>query len=234
MEDIKIAYKSKEILVIIKPSGMPSQSDQSGDKDAMSRAAELLSLSGERSELYIINRLDRVVGGLVLFARSKSCAARLSEMLSDKIVKEYIAVVSGVPEDGRYTDYLYKDARISKSFIVDRKRAGVKEATLDLARVDIAAGDTPISLVKVRLHTGRYHQIRCQLSGRGTPIVGDGKYGSRDKGARYPALWAYSLAFDFEGERIKVTSYPGESEYPWARFNLEKAGDVDYDGKTLL
>lgn len=231
MKDVKILYKSKGIIVIAKPEGMPSQADPSGDTDALSRTAEQLSLSGERKELHIINRLDRVVGGLILFARDMDYASRLSALLTEgKILKEYIAVVSGTPVGGRLTDYLYKDARISKAFVVDKKRKGVKEAILDLAPVErVEEKDGIITLIKVRLKTGRYHQIRCQTASRGTPIVGDGKYGSRDTGARYPALYSYRLSFETMGERVDVTDYPDASSYPWGRFDLKKCEDITYD-----
>lgn len=231
MEDVKILYKSKGIIVIAKPAGMPSQPDPSGDTDALNRTRHILSEAGEQGELYVINRLDRVVGGLIILARNKRYAALLSEMVANgKIVKEYIAVVSGTPERGRYVNYLYKDARISKAFVVDKKRVGVKEAVLDL--VPISSTDAEggvLTLVKVRLHTGRYHQIRCQLSSRGTPIVGDGKYGSRDKHAQYPALYSYRLSFEVEKERLEAVSYPNTEEYPWCKFDLNKEMDISYD-----
>ena len=229
MEDIRIVYKSKNIVIVAKPAGMPTQPDPSGDVDAMTRTAA--QLSSEGNALYLINRLDRVVGGLIIFARNKRYAASLSEMVSGEgIVKEYLAVVSGAPERCRYVDYLYKDARISKAFLVDRKRAGVKEAVLDLAPI-ASVGDASgvLTLVKVRLHTGRYHQIRCQLSGRGNPIVGDGKYGSRDKGAAYPALFASRLSFSVLGESVDVRLYPDISEYPWCKFDLKTEESVSYD-----
>ena len=227
MGNVEILYKSENLIVVSKPAGIPSQPDPSGDRDAMSLCADMLSEAGESSELFLINRLDRVVGGLMVFARSKRYAALLSDMVSGEgITKEYVAVVSGKPESGRLVDYLYKDARISKSFVVDRKRAGVKEAVLDCAPI---ATDGEATLVKVKLHTGRYHQIRCQLSSRGTPIVGDGKYGSRDKGARYPALYASRLSFAVLGESVDVISYPPSDEYPWCRFDLSMMEEVKYD-----
>ena len=231
MENIEILYRSRNLIVVKKPAGMPSQPEPSGDADALTLSKDELSLLGENKELYPINRLDRVVGGLLIFARNKKCAAALSEMVSGEgIVKEYLAVVSGSPERGRYVNYLYKDARISKSFVVDRKRVGVKEAVLDLAPVQSIDDDNgSMTLVKVRLHTGRYHQIRCQLSYRGTPIVGDGKYGSRDKRAVYPALFASRLAFTVFNETVDVKLYPTRDEYPWCKFDLTMEGDASYD-----
>ena len=229
MKNVEIKYKSKSIIVVCKPAGIPSQPDPSGDKDAMTLCAEALSALGESTELYPINRLDRVVGGLIVFARNKRSAAELSSIVSGAdMLKEYIAVVSGKPEGGRYTDYLYKDARLSKAFRVDRKRQGVKEAILDCTPIETVSLDSgDITLVRVRLYTGRYHQIRCQLSSRGYPIVGDGKYGSRDKGARCPALFADRLCFETSGERVDATASPDLGEYPWSLFSLDKVGDIN-------
>ena len=223
MKNVEIIYKSKNIIVVNKPAGIPSQPDPSGDKDALTLSSEALASLGERTELYLINRLDRVVGGLIILARNKRFATALTELVSgEKMVKEYIAVVSGRPEAGRYTDYLYKDARLSKAFVVDGKRQGVKEALLDcMPLVTESTDDGEKTLLRVRLYTGRYHQIRCQLASRGYPIVGDGKYGSRDKGARLPALFAEHISFEALGERVDVLASPDTAEYPWNLFLLD-------------
>jgi 23S rRNA pseudouridine1911/1915/1917 synthase len=132
--------------------------------------------------------------------------------------------VSGKPSGGRLVNYLYKDARISKAFVVNGKRVGVKEAVLDYTPIStVKTENGEITLLKVKLQTGRYHQIRCQLSHIGCPIVGDGKYGSRDKGARYPALFSYSLSFTAMGEGVSVSALPDTSGYPWNLFSIEKA-----------
>lgn len=221
---VRIVEKRREYVIIYKPVGIPSQSDPSGDPDAMSITAELLSDLGESSQLWLVHRLDRTVGGLMVFARTKSAAAELSELVaSDKIRKLYLAIAEGLPQGGEYHDYLYKDARISKAFIVDRKRAGVKEAYLVC---EIIATRNSQTLCRIDLHTGRYHQIRAQLSSRGTPLVGDGKYGSRDKGARTPALVAYRLEFDFKGKRVKAELRPDVSVYPWSIFADEISKEV--------
>ena len=225
MKNVEILYKSKNLIVVNKPCGIPSQPDTTGDADALTlSAAHLLSL-GEDSALYPVNRLDRVVGGLLVFARNKQSAAALSSIVSGEgFGKEYLAIVSGKPSGGRLVNYLYKDARISKSFVVNGKRAGVKEAVLDYTPIStVSTENGDLSLLKVKLHTGRYHQIRCQLSYIGFPIVGDGKYGSRDKGARHPALFSYSLSFTAMGEDVKALALPNTSEYPWNLFSLKDA-----------
>jgi 23S rRNA pseudouridine1911/1915/1917 synthase len=225
MKKVEILYKTKNLIVVNKPCGVPSQPDPTGDADALSLSSGVLSSLGEDGTLYPINRLDRVVGGLLVFARNKKSAAALSSIVSGEgFGKEYLAVVSGKPSGGRLVNYLYKDARISKAFVVNGKRVGVKEAVLDYTPIStVKTENGEITLLKVKLQTGRYHQIRCQLSNIGCPIVGDGKYGSRDKGARYPALFSYSLSFTAMGDEVKVSALPDTSGYPWNLFSIEKA-----------
>ena len=165
---IEIVSKNADYIIINKPAGMPSQSDPGGDLDAMSATSSLLSDMGEREELFLIHRLDRVVGGLLVFARNKKTAAYLSTLVADrKIEKIYLAVVDGVAEGGVMKDYIYKDASIGKAFVTERARSGVKSAELEyetLATREIEGRS--LSLVKIRLKTGRFHQIRAQFSSR--------------------------------------------------------------------
>ncbi len=217
---IEIVDLKNSYVVIYKPPGIPSQSDKSGDKDAMALTAEALAVMGERRELWLIHRLDRTVGGLLVFARTRSAAAELSRLVAEGgITKCYLAVAEGTPEGGIYTDYLYKDAAQGKAFIVDTPRRGTKEARLVLAPLATVSTDTgDRSLVDIELLTGRFHQIRVQLSHRHTPLVGDGKYGSRDKGSRTPALFSYRLAFTLGGKRVDVRRLPDTASYPWSLF----------------
>ena len=219
----EILYKSKDAIIIYKPAGVPSQSDPTGDKDAMTISGELLRLSGERDELYLIYRLDRVVGGLLIFARNKKCAAYLSRLVSEEgMGKEYIAVVDGVACDGVMKDYLYKDSKLGKAFVTDRARGGVKEAELEFRVIESVNVDGKMkSLVSIILHTGRFHQIRAQFSHRGMPLVGDGKYGSRDKTVRMPSLFAHKLELSIFGDKISVKRLPDMAEYPWNLFAKE-------------
>ncbi len=219
----EILYISKNAVVIYKPASIASQSDLSGDEDALTLTSVLLRKLGERDELYLINRLDRVVGGLLIFARNKKTAARLSDMLqTDKIKKEYIAVVEGDICDGELSDMLRKDSVRNKAAIVTPGTAGAKKAVL-YAKVlaDINHKSKKKSLVQIDLKTGRFHQIRAQLSGRGAPIVGDKKYGSKDFLARMPALFAYKLTVDLGDEYIEEKKLPNRDEYPWNLFSDE-------------
>ena len=219
----EILYKSKNTVVIYKEPNIPSQGDPSGDLDAMSLTAEALRGLGENDSLWLVHRLDRVVGGVMVFARNKKYAAILSEYVKDRLLlKEYYAVVDGEAESATLENILYKDARAGKSFIVDRERKGTKSARLSykaLAVRDTEKGKK--TLVYVTLDTGRFHQIRAQLSYTGHPITGDGKYGSRDNKAHSIALAAAHLAAELPNERIDVTKLPETDVYPWSLFAPE-------------
>ena len=197
---------------------MPSLSDPSGDADALT-----LTCADVCSELWPVHRLDRTVGGLMVFAKNKKAAAELSSEVGGRgMKKEYFAVAEGTPEGGIYEDYIYRDARISKAFAVKSERRGAKHAYLECSPIRTVQTERgPRTLVRVLLHTGRYHQIRVQLASRATPIVGDGKYGSHDNRAKYPALFSARLAFTLGGEQIKAKANPDLGEYPWSLFSEE-------------
>jgi 23S rRNA pseudouridine1911/1915/1917 synthase len=218
---VEILYKSKNAVVIYKPAGVPSQSDPSGDPDAMTLTRELLRSMGEGDSLWLVHRLDRVVGGLIIFARNKRYAAILSEQVQERLLtKEYYAVVDGSAVGGVLEGLIYKDARAGKAFIVDRERAGVKRARLSYRPLSTASTPRGVkTLVYVTLDTGRFHQIRAQLSHEHLPITGDGKYGSRDNGARNIALMAAHLSAELPNERVEVSRLPDLSQYPWSLFD---------------
>ena len=155
-----ILYSDRDLAVCIKPVGLDSEAEV---------PAELKKTLG--GEFYPIHRLDKNVGGVMVFARTKQAAAALSKAVQEgRMVKEYVAMVHGTPpESGDWEDFLFKDSRKNKVFAVKKERKGVKYARLEFER--LSAGET--SLVHVRLHTGRSHQIRVQFSSRGFPLVGD-------------------------------------------------------------
>lgn len=221
---IEIVEKSSDYVIIYKPAGIPSQSDPSGDKDAMTLCAEMLREMNEKDMLYLIHRLDRVVGGLLVFARNKRSAAELSAQVAERILsKQYYAVVEGEAEGGVLCDYIYKDSTLGKAFVTDRKRAGVKSAELEYSTLGVADADgRRASLVKINLKTGRFHQIRVQFSSRKMPLIGDKKYGSRDFKAKTPSLFAAELSFVINGREVSVSRLPNLSEYPWSLFEEEK------------
>lgn len=221
---VEILYKSKKAVVIYKPSGIPSQSDPTGDKDAMTLTSEKLRELGENASLWLIHRLDRVVGGLLIFARNKKYAAILSEYVKERLItKEYYAVVDGKAEGGVLENLIFKDPRAGKAFIVDRERQGTKTARLSyrsLATVETEKGAK--TLVYVTLDTGRFHQIRAQMSHEKHPITGDGKYGSKDNRAKSLALMASHLALDLPGEKIDISRLPELDAYPWSLFDSDE------------
>ena len=189
-----ILYSDRDIAVCIKPVGLDSESE----------VPEQLreSLGGE---VYPIHRLDKNVGGVMVYARTKQAAAALSKLIQEgRMVKEYIALVHGTPpESGDWEDLLWKDAKKNKVFVVKRNRGGVKKARLEYRL--LKSGDD--SLVRVRLHTGRSHQIRVQFSSRGFPLVGDHKYGSRDPQTA-PMLFSCCITFPWKGSELRFEAFP--------------------------
>ena len=179
--------------------------------------------------LYCVHRLDRAVGGVMVWARTPKAAAELSRQVQEKALKKaYFAVCSGIPtpDTGEMRDLLFKDSVKQKSFAVSSFRRGVKEALLDyrVLQTDVL-NDSPAALVRVTLHTGRFHQIRCQFATRGHPLLGDGKYGKLDKqyDRKIQALYSYKLTFCFttdsgslaylNGKTFQVADVSFVSEY---------------------
>ena len=218
---IKLLYKDKNLVAVCKPAGMPSQKDITQDADAMSATAEELSSLGENSELWLVHRLDRVVGGVLVFARNKNAAAALSELVGGRgMKKEYFAVVEGEAPGGSLVDYLYKDARAGKAFSVKEGKRGAKRAELEYFPLATAKKERGVyTLVRVKLHTGRFHQIRVQFATRGMSIVGDGKYGSHDNRAKMPSLFSSSVGFNFENKTLNIKEMPDITLYPWSLFD---------------
>ena len=189
-----ILYSDHNIAVIIKPVGLDSEQEIP--------AAITQALGGE---VFPIHRLDKNVGGVMVYARTKTAAAFLSKAVQEGLmIKEYVALVHGMPpEAGDWEDFLFKDSRKNKVFVVKRERKGVKKARLEFKR--LSEGET--SLVHVRLHTGRSHQIRVQFASRGFPLVGDHKYGSRDE-ATAPKLFSCRLTFPYRGSTVVYDALP--------------------------
>ena len=189
-----ILYSDQNIAVCVKPLGVDSEHG----------LPQLLeeSLGGQ---FFPIHRLDVNVGGVMVFARTKKSAADLSRAVQEgAMVKEYVALVHGTPpETGDWTDFLFKDSRKNKVFVVNRQRKGVKEARLEFTRL---TPNDP-ALVQVRLHTGRSHQIRVQFASRGYPLVGDHKYGARDEHTA-PALFSCRLTFPYGGKTVSFEARP--------------------------
>lgn len=195
---MEILYSDHEIAVCIKPVGMDAE------HEVPQTLAQALG-----GEIFPLHRLDKNVGGVMVCARTKNAAATLSEAVrSGEMVKEYVALVHGQPpEYGDWQDYLFKDSRKNKVFVVKRERKGVKFARLEFTRT---SSQTP-HLVRVRLHTGRTHQIRVQFASRGFPLFGDRKYGAKDDCAA-PMLYCCCITFPYQGKSLQFTHMPDWAE----------------------
>ncbi|MGN0379731.1 MAG: RluA family pseudouridine synthase [Butyrivibrio sp.] len=210
-----IVYEDSNIIICNKPAGTASQSERGFEPDLLGQVKKYRAIRGDKGDTYIINRLDKPVGGLVLFALNKKTAASLSAMSgSHSIEKQYYAVVKGIIEDkGEYTDYLVKDSKVNMSHVDNSRPEGAKKASLSYESVKTREIDGQIySLVRVRLHTGRHHQIRVQMAFHGHPIYGDIKYNPDFSGQRgiFPKLFAYRLSFNNPSgsDRITVETEP--------------------------
>lgn len=190
---MEILYEDSSVIVIIKPQGVLSQSDKTGGESMITK---LQAYTG--GEVYPVHRLDKETGGVMVYAKTKKAAAKLSGDISEhRFYKEYLALVHGVPEEnsGTLCDLLFHDRAKNKSYVAKRERKGVKKAELYYELLETVEKDgEKYSLLRVVLHTGRTHQIRVQLASRKMPLSGDRKYGAKD-GFNLLGLWAYSLEF---------------------------------------
>ena len=215
-----VLYRDEGIVVAVKPAGMPSEPDPTGDPDMRSL------LSPGESSLFSVHRLDRVTGGVMVFARTKGAASTLSRAIASgeegddrDFTKIYFAIAAGeIRENFSRTDYLTRDARLGRAKVVTKETAGARRATLSAVPLACATVEgTLATLLAVKLETGRFHQIRAQLSYAGHPLLGDRKYGSR---VRCPlALFAGYLSFSHpaHGERVSFSCLPPR-EKPWTAF----------------
>ncbi len=220
MPDVTILYQDAHLAVAVKPAGVLSEDGDGASMPALLR--EHYRAAGQNDYIATVHRLDRIVGGVMVFSRRREITGKLTEAVREhRVTKEYLAVLRGHPAEpeATLTDLLFRDAAHNKSYVVKRMRRGVREASLDyreLGRTDA------LSLVRVRLHTGRTHQIRVQFASRGLPLLGDIRYGS--KAACGPALWSYRLHFvhPVTGEAVDCTC-PPPKEYPWSLFFPEES-----------
>lgn len=207
---IEILFENNDFAVCVKPVGICSQND--GAEDMVKLLKEQLG-----SVIYPVHRLDTAVGGTMVFAKNPKTAAALSKQVADgSFKKRYFAVVSGKPDEnnGVFEDLLFKDSSKNKSYVVRRERKGVKKAKLEY---ELLASNGDMSLVSVLLHTGRSHQIRVQFSSRKMPLIGDGKYGSKDNRCTV-ALWSGEIEFTYNHDKLSFLSKPYNTKYPWNLF----------------
>ena len=208
---IEILKETARYLVCVKPAGTAAQGTQA---EAM---PQLLS-EQLGCEIFPVHRLDQTVGGVMVYSRRPAVSGKLTGLVSQRqMEKEYLAVLTGHPQSpaDTLTDLLFRDAKCNKSYVVSRMRKGVREASLsyeELGRADA------LSLVCIRLHTGRTHQIRCQFSARGLPLWGDKKYSTLPDDGPI-ALWSHCLHFAHPdtGEVLYFEQQPPDC-YPWDRF----------------
>ena len=217
--EVKIIYENTDFIVCEKPTGMLTLPSESDEKSLIDIISEQIG----KKLLYPVHRLDRMTGGLVVFAKHKRAASELSVIFAEhKNEKQYFCVVHGIPEkeERSYTDLLFADKKANKAYITDKARKGVKEARLSYRLLQTRRHkEKEISLLEVSLYTGRMHQIRAQLSHHGHPLLGDGKYGSKENSCSV-ALHAYRLAFSYNGD-FEFFSHPSE-DFPWCLFEIKR------------
>ncbi len=216
---MRILYQDDRIIVCVKPAGVLSTDEPGGMPELLRR-----SLGSENAVIRSVHRLDRTAGGVMVYARTRRAAADLSRQITDgRFRKYYLAVVHGTPEkpEDEYRDWIHRDKKERKSYMVPAGTADAQEAILAYRTL---ASAEEMSLMSIRLQTGRTHQIRCQLSTRGNPIVGDRKYGSATDECDM-ALWSYKLEFFHPRTEEKMTYMQDVPEiYPWNRFGADFIG----------
>ncbi|WP_051250792.1 RluA family pseudouridine synthase [Paenibacillus harenae] len=228
---IPILYEDNHVLAVVKPPGILSQEDETGDPDMLTLLKRDLKERYNKSGnvyLGLIHRLDRTVGGVMVFAKTSKAASRLSEAVrSRQFGKSYVCVVQGVPARprARLTHYIRKDSRLNQVTVFDKPAVEAKEAILEY---EVAAASDRYSLVAIRLHTGRPHQIRAQMAHVGCPLVGDLKYGaSKTNGISDIALWSTSVSapHPVSKEMMSFRSIPAGSDVWswWTADQLEAA-----------
>jgi 23S rRNA pseudouridine1911/1915/1917 synthase len=222
---MQILYEDNHLLVVVKPQNIPVQQDSSRDMDMQALLKRYVKEKYQKPGnvyLGLVHRLDRPVGGVMVFARTSKAAARLSGQFRDGSAKKgYLAVVHGVPAaEGRFQDFLIKEQN-NFSRIADEKESGAKSARLFYTLLERQEG---LSLVKILLETGRSHQIRVQFASRSMPLWGDVRYGERQERGGI-ALFAQELSFRHPttGEPLFFSALPPE-KYPWSLFDILEKG----------
>ena len=211
----EILYEDKYLVVAVKPVGYLSEPGPGKNFPAV-----LEEHYGK--PVYTVHRLDKVVGGVMVFAKDSKTAGKLANLVAQRdIGKEYLAVLRGVPQEAEATleDLLFRDASKNKTYVVKRMRKGVRDASLHYWHLGtVETAEQKLSLVRVQLHTGRTHQIRVQFASRQLPLLGDIRYGSKDKNCE-TSLWSWRLQFihPVTGENVDCKRMP-EGNYPWDLF----------------
>ena len=209
MENLKVIFEDNHIIVVEKKPNIPSQSDKTGDIDMLTIVKQYIKEKYNKPGnvyLGLVHRLDRPVGGVMIFAKTSKAASRLSNQVREKIFKKkYLAVVDGYfkEKEGSLEDYLYKDERNNISRVVNKEKKNSKLAKLDYKEL-VYNEVKDLSLLEINLHTGRHHQIRVQLANAGHSIFGDQKNGKRGQGKQI-ALWAFELTIEHPITKEELT-----------------------------
>lgn len=227
MQTLNVIYEDNHIIVVLKPQNVLSQGDETGDESLLDMVKNYIKQKYQKTgNVYVglVHRLDRPTGGVMVFAKTSKAASRLSEQLKNKqFSKKYLAVVVGTPKysNARLEHFLVKDEQNNTVRVCPRTVAGAKQAILEYNTISSIGG---VSLLNVKILTGRSHQIRVQTSQIGTPVFGDTKYGgdSLAKGHNL-ALWAYELEFVHPTTRqpMKFKYVPPIKTTPWNVFEKE-------------
>lgn len=235
---MEILYEDNHIIVVSKPQGVASQPDETGDKDMFTQIKEYIKEKYNKpGEAFVgvVHRLDRPTGGVLVYAKTSKAASRLSEQLREgEFDKTYLAVVCGKPREakGKIVSYLKKDEKTNMAVIVPRATTGAKRAELDYETLEYNK-ETDHALVKVKLYSGRGHQIRVQMKSIKCPVYGDQKYGGEGMDKVMLNLFAAELSFLHPTTKQKMIFrvYPPEEARAWNEFNLEKylALKTNYD-----
>jgi 23S rRNA pseudouridine1911/1915/1917 synthase len=209
---VNLLYQDAHMVVCVKPAGLLAQADSKGGESAVSK------LEAAFGSIYPVHRLDKDTGGVMVFARTQKAAAALSKAVQEnKLNKEYLALLPGMPaaEAGELEDILFHDRVKNRTYVVDRQRKGAKPAKLAYRVLEQRESAV---LVQVRLFTGRTHQIRVQFASRGLPLAGDKKYGVADDAPEI-ALWSHRLQFRHPrtDEVMEFSELPPQV-WPWTLF----------------
>lgn len=231
MEELIILYEDNHVIVVLKPQNIPSCEDESKDRDMLTIIKDYIREKyNKQGNVYLglIHRLDRPTGGVMVFAKSSKAASRLSEQLRNgDFEKRYMAVLVGEPkvEKATLTHYMKKNTVNNMVYVCGPTVVGAKLAELEYNLLDAKDG---LSLVDVRLHTGRSHQIRVQMNAIGAPVYGDMRYGGEKAKKGYLALWAYYLSFTHpvSKEKMVFRVQPPKDNIPWNVFDTERSVKV--------
>ena len=226
LEDLVVLYEDNHVIVVLKPQNIPCCEDSSKDKDLLTVVKEHVKVRENKpGNVYVglVHRLDRVTGGVMVFAKSSKAASRLSEQMREgDFEKKYMAILSKAPEEKRkvLTHYIKKNPVNNMVYVCPQTVEGAKFCELEYIVLQEQKG---LALTKVILHTGRTHQIRVQMSAIGCPVHGDMRYGGDNVQKGYLSLWATSLAFTHpvSKERLVFKIEPPKDSSPWNLFDIQ-------------